>query len=89
MNKSDFFTPGKKVFIRTVTFHQVGEVKTCGDDFIILKNASWVADSGRFNNALTTGELDEIEPIPGDTYVSTSAIIDAMNWDHDLPAKVK
>jgi len=37
---------GKKFFIRTVTYHLVGEVVKIVGRFFQLKNASWVADSG-------------------------------------------
>ena len=51
----------------------------------LLDDAAWVADSGRFSTALTTGELNEVEPFPGSCYVSRGAIVDVSPWQHDLP----
>lgn len=82
------WTVGKKYFIRTVTMHTVGELILVTDKELVLKNASWVADSGRFNNALKTGELEEVEPFVNDVIVNRSSLIDATIWDHDLPNQV-
>ena len=80
---------GTKYFIRTATYHCVGLLieKTKGE--LILEDASWIADSGRLNNALKTGIFDEIEPFPNNLIVNISGIIDATAFDHDLPSEVK
>lgn len=79
---------GKKWYIRTVTYHQVGKcVKRVGM-FLILEDASWVADSGRFMQALKTGKLDEVEPV-GDCLVNLNAVADMFPWRHDLPKEQK
>jgi hypothetical protein len=90
------FTTGAKYYIRTVTHHQVGEcvgVETVGNTpFVVLKNASWVADSGRWNEALTKGLVAsncEVEPCPGFVRVNVTSIIDVFDWSHDLPKEVK
>lgn len=82
------FKTGDKVFIRTVTFHHVGEVVEQADGFLRLKDASWVAESGRFHVALETGSLSEVEYV-GDALVNVSTIVDVFLWAHDLPAKSK
>jgi len=84
------FEIGKKYFIRTVTHHDLGRCVAIYDDFIVLEDASWVADDGRFGNALETGVLCEVEPFPnGRVPVGRGAIIDAPEWPHDLPRKAK
>jgi hypothetical protein len=82
---------GKKVFIRTVTHHHVGEFVMVADGFIILTKASWVAVDGRFANTLAKGELEEVEPFPPDLLipVSIASFIDCCEWLHDLPNKQK
>jgi hypothetical protein len=75
---------GKKLFIRTVTYHLVGEVKDTLGDLLVLTNASWVADSGRFGAALESGELDEVEYV-GDAWVNMGAVADMFPWAHNLP----
>lgn len=79
---------GKKLFIRTVTYHIVGEVEKVVDGFVKLSTASWVADSGRFSDAVKNGTLEEVEPV-GDAYVSLGAVTDMFEWKHDLPVERK
>ena len=79
---------GGKYFFRTVTYHLVGEVVKCVGGFLELKNASWVADSGRFMNAIKEGTLDEVEPV-GKGYVNVNTIVDFFPWKHKLPTKQK
>ena len=79
---------GRCWFIRTVTFHTVGlAVKRVGI-FLVLKNASWVADSGRFTDALKTGELNEVELVD-DVLINMNSIVDVFEWRHPLPNKQK
>jgi len=77
---------GKKVFLRTVTYHLVGEVTKQVGQFLFLKNTSWVADSGRFMQSIADGKLDEVEPI-GDWFVNINAIVDGGIWKHTLALK--
>ena len=79
---------GGKYFFRTVTYHLVGEVVKCVDGFLELKNASWVADSGRFMNAIKDGTLSEVEPV-GDMFINLNAVVDIFPWTHKLPKQQK
>lgn len=79
---------GDKFFFRTVTYHLVGEVKKIVGRFAHLKNASWIADSGRFNEAIKDGTLSEVEPV-GDAFVNLDTVVDFFPWNHPLPTKVK
>lgn len=79
---------GQKLFIRTVTFHLVGKVKKWMGAFIQLEDASWVADSGRFMNAIKDGTLNEVEPV-GIAWVNLSSVVDFFPWKHSLPDKQK
>lgn len=47
---------GKKIFLRTVTYHLLGKCVRRIENFIQLEEASWVADSGRFGTFLKTGK---------------------------------
>ena len=82
---------GKNYFIRTVTHHIVGTLTEVTNKELWLVNASWVADDGRFNEALKTGKLNEVEPFPdgADVPVGRGALIDATIWPHALPREVK
>ena len=80
---------GTSVFVRTVTFHYTGKLVAADDSFLQLDDAAWIADSGRFSEALATGNLSEVEPYPGSCFVSRGAIVDISNWQHELPKEKK
>lgn len=82
------FEIGSSYFIRTVTYHVVGEVKEIKGPFLVLSEASWVADSGRFSKAISEGELSEVEYV-GKMIVNTTSISDACEWKHNLPKVTK
>ena len=87
------FQIGKNYFIRTVTFFYVGKLKAVYDDVLVLSEASWVADTGRFHNALKSGlesqSSSEIEPFVNDVLISRGALVDATVYDFDLPKTQK
>lgn len=82
---------GQSVFIRTVTMHYTGRIIGLDKDWIHLRDAAWIADSGRYHMALAGGSLSEVEPYPGDGYVSVArgGVIDVAPWAHALPREVK
>ncbi len=79
---------GQKLFIRTVTYHMTGEVVKRMGAFIQLKDAAWIADSGRFNEAIKNGTLNEVEPV-GTAWINLSSVVDFFPWKHKLPKEVK
>lgn len=79
---------GKKLFIRTVTYHLIGKVEKIVGHFFVLSDASWIADSGRFMNCIKEGKLNEVEPV-GDAFVNINSITDAFPWKFDLPKNQK
>ena len=79
---------GQKLFIRTVTYHLVGKLTKIIGNLWQLEDASWVADSGRFINAIKDGSLDEVEPV-GEAFVNSNSIVDIFPWKHNLPNKQK
>ena len=82
------FVVGKAYFIRTVTYHILGKVESIKGNFLVLSDACWVADSGRFGKAIKDGELNEVEFV-GDAIVSINAIADGFPWVHELPKETK
>jgi hypothetical protein len=82
------FPLGTKLFVRTVTFHLVGEIVERDGDWLKLEEASWVADSGPFHKALDTGSLTEVEYV-GEAYVNLATATDAFPWTHMLPKASK
>lgn len=83
---------GKKLFIRTVTYHLTGEVDKVvyfrNSTFFHLKKAAWIADSGRFMDTIKKGELSEVEPV-GEAWVNVNSITDMFPWKHRLPDEQK
>lgn len=79
---------GKKWYFRTVTYHMVGEVVKLVGSFVMLKNSSWVADSGRWMQAIRDGVLNEVEPT-GVSYVNINTVTDFVEWKHPLPKDQK
>lgn len=80
---------GKLYFIRTVTMHIIGKLKAVGERELVLSNASWIADSGRFYDAIKTGKLNEVEPFLNDVILGRGAIVDATEWRHAEPKEQK
>lgn len=76
---------GKTVLIRGVTFYYTGRIVALDATEIILSDAAWVADTGRFGAALATGKLAEYEPYPGLVSVARASVCDVAEWTHDLP----
>jgi hypothetical protein len=81
--KSKFWIKGQLYFIRTVTMYLVGELVDIDEHEILLNDAAWVADTGRFNEMLRTGKCHEVEPCPdGLAVVGRGALVDAYPWAH-------
>ena len=78
-------------FIRTVTFHYTGKLIAVYDDELVLSTAAWIADDGRFADALKNTDFNEIEPFPADKtpIIGRGSIIDAVIQDGPLPTKQK
>jgi hypothetical protein len=77
-HKETPFEIGESYLIRTVTMAWHGEVKKIAGDFLILCDAAWIADTGRFHDALKdANNFHEVEPAVNDVIVSCGSIIDA------------
>ena len=80
---------GNSYFFRTVTYHMVGKVVAQhANGLIELDEASWVADSGRFMQAIREGKLNEVEPV-GKAYINLKGVTDFFPWVHALPTEQK
>lgn len=82
------FKEGESYFIRTVTYHFIGTIKEIVGKWIVLKDASWVADSGRFHEALEKGTLNEVEYMEK-AIVNMDTITDATPWNNKTPKDSK
>lgn len=72
------FEIGAVYLIRTVTMFDTGRVLSVSDKEIVLEEAAWIADTGRFSTALKKVEFNEVEPFPdGEVIIGRGAIVDA------------
>ena len=75
--------------IRTVTFAVTGRIKAIKGKFLVLEDAAWIADTGRFGKCIETGSLSEVEAVKVVVVVNTDSIVDAYVWKHELPRETK
>lgn len=87
------FDVGKQYLLRTIGYHWLGRVKLIVGKFLILEEASWVADTGRYSEALSgkIGELQssELEPSPRPVIVNVDHVTDAVEYPFQIPRGVK
>jgi len=70
---------GKVYLIRTVTMIDTGKLVGITPQELILEDAAWIADTGRFSDALENATFGEVEPFPnGKVILGRGAIIDAV-----------
>jgi hypothetical protein len=73
------FKIGAIYLIRTVTMCDTGRIKAVYPTEIVLEDAAWIADTGRFSNAVAKAEFGEVEPFPdGEVIIGRGSIIDAV-----------
>lgn len=70
---------GSNYFIRTVTFHYTGTLVAIYASELVLKDAAWIADDGRFADAMKSESFAEVEPFPDDreVIIPRGGILDA------------
>jgi hypothetical protein len=70
---------GKNYFIRTITHHYTGKLVQVHAGELVLESAAWIADDGRFTQALEKEEFAEVELFPKDRLVviGRGSILDA------------
>lgn len=83
------FAIGKAYFIRTVTYFATGRVKDIVGKFLVLEEAAWIADTGRFSDAMSKGVMEEVEPVEKEMFINTDSITDAFPWKHKMPKEQK
>lgn len=70
---------GKVYLIRTVTMIDTGKLVYVGPNELVLEDAAWIADTGRFADAVKSAKFNEVEPFPdGRLIIGRGAIIDAV-----------
>ena len=59
-----FAAIGENVFVATITAHYTGRVTAVSEEEVQITDAAWIADDGRFAQAMESGDFSEIEPFP-------------------------
>jgi hypothetical protein len=77
------------VAIRTVTLYYTGNVRRVEGGFVVLGDAAWIPDAGRWSTFIAEGTPNEVEPFPDEVAVSLGSIVDVAPWAAALPRKVK
>lgn len=80
---------GQQYLIRTVTMIYTGRLIYLDDKELVLEDAAWIADTGRFSEAVRNKGFSEVEPFEHNGIVGRGAIVDATLFPYDLPRKVK
>ena len=77
---------GRTYFIRTVTHHLTGRLVKVTTQELVLEDGAWIADDGRFADALKSGEFKEVEPFQdGAVIVGRGSLIDAQRVTFKAP----
>ena len=70
---------GSIYLIRTVTMIDTGRLIAVTEHELVLEEAAWIADTGRFSDAIKSVEFNEVEPFPsGQIILGRGSIIDAV-----------
>ena len=83
------FQVGEAYLIRTVTMAWTGRVSAIVGDFLVLETAAWIADTGRYGEAVDTEHLNEVEAVADPVIVALGAVVDARRWPGALPTETK
>lgn len=83
------FKIGQAYFIRTVTMYYTGRLSNIVGKFLILDECAWIADTGRFEQAVKEGKFNEIEPMGNSVILNSDSIIDAVSFSLKLPNNQK
>lgn len=70
---------GAIYLIRTVTMIDTGILVAVTPTELVLEEAAWIADTGRFSDAIAKAEFNEVEPFPaGKLIIGRGSIVDAI-----------
>jgi hypothetical protein len=79
------FEVGKAYLIRSVTLYYTGRITRITSKELVLEDAAWIADTGRFYDCLKDNKFNEVEPFISPIIIPRDSIIDATEWKHQLP----
>ena len=65
-------------FVMTATLYFIGTLVAVTEEELVLEDAAWVADTGRFNEFMGGKAPNELEPCHNPIVISRGAIVCAM-----------
>ena len=80
-SKESFLEVGGKYLFRTVTMIYTGEIVRMNETEVELKDAAWIADTGRFYDNLKSCAFNEVEPYPNNVVIFKGAFLDVTKID--------
>lgn len=81
---------GENYLIRTVTMIDIGRLVAISEHELVIEDASWIADTGRFSDSLKSLNFSEVEPFPdGIVIIGRGSIVDAVPVKGLLPRSKK
>ena len=74
-----FWEIGEIYLIRTVTMIDIGKLVGVSTQELVLEDAAWIPDTGRYADAIAKAEFNEVEPYPaGKILIGRVSIVDAV-----------
>lgn len=88
---SDAGLIGNSIMVRTVTMIYVGKLVAVGDHELTLIDVSWIPETGRWQQFISDGAVNECEPyLPGQiVLIGRGSILDVTAWTAALPSAQK
>ena len=78
-NDASAWEIGAIYLIRTVTMTDTGRLVKVTAQELVLEDAAWIADTGRFADSVKKAEFGEVEPFPdGRVIIGRGSVIDAV-----------
>lgn len=75
---------GECYFIRTLSNYYTGRLESITETDLVLSDAAWIPDTGRFFDFLKTGKPTECEPYPDGVAINRGVVVDFSVWPHPL-----
>jgi len=82
---------GEPIMVRTVTMIYVGRLVAVGERELTLIDVSWIPETGRWQQFIAHGAINECEPYPPGqlVLVGRGSILDVTAWTADIPSDQK
>ncbi len=84
---SDAGLIGNPIMVRTVTMIYVGKLIAVGEHELTLIDVSWIPETGRWQQFIADGDVNECEPYPAEqpVLIGRGSILDVTAWTANLP----